>query len=283
VRISVVSDEISDDFEEAVELGLRLGVNTYELRWVRPAGTFLRRRIGDLADAEALALAAVAERHGAVIGTIAPGVFQCPWNDGREVEAQMSRLERSFHIAEMLRARDIVVHSFQPPAGRRNGICPPGVIDALGLAAARAQGAGLRLLLKNTADCYADTGAHTAAIVQAVHSSALGVSWDPCHAARLGEDATGDGYNWVAPFVRDVRIKDQACRDSLGFEYTVLAQGGLDWPGQLKALAGDGYRGTVTVGSQLEPRLLTTMRSLEALRRLLAESTRVCPKNAGNA
>ncbi len=278
VRISVVSDEISDDFEEAVQLGLRLGVNTYELRWVRPPGTFQRCRVGEVVDAEALALSSVAERHGALIGAIAPGVFQCPWNEGRGLEAQISRLERAFSVAAILRVRDIVVHSFQPPHGHRNGACPSGVIDALGQAAEHARAAGFRLLLKNSADCYADTGAHTAAIAHAVHSSALGVSWDPCHAARLGEDAVGDGYAWVSPFVRDVRIKDQAPHDGRGYEYTVLAQGSLDWPRQLRALASDSYQGTATLGSQLEPRLLTTMRSLEALRQLLKEATVAAPR-----
>jgi len=272
VRISVVSDEISDDLEEAVELGQRLGVNVYELRWVRPAGSLVRRRVGDLSDEEALALAGVAERHGAAIGAIAPGLFQCPWEGAATVEPQMSRLERAFRIAELLRAPSIVVHSFQQAEARRNGICPPGVIDALGLAARRAESAGFRLLLKNSGDCYADTGAHTAAVVHAVHSDALSVSWDPCHASRLGEDAVGDGYAWVAPFVRDVRVKDQVQTDSLGYEYTVLTEGAIDWPAQLRALAGDGFRGTMTIGSQMEPRLLTTMQSLEALRRLLRDA-----------
>ncbi len=274
MRISVVSDEISDDLEEAIELGQRLGVNTYELRWVRPAGSLARRRVGDLSDAEALALAGVAERHGAAISAIAPGLFQCRWDGNGAVEGQMSRLERAFRIAELLRARTIIVHSFQPPDGQRNGICPPGVIDALALAARRAESAGFRLLLKNSGDCYADTGAHTAAIVHAVHSDALGVSWDPCHASRLGEDAVGGGYAWVAPFVRDVRVKDQVWVEGLGFDYAVLAQGSMDWPAQLRALAGDGYRGTMTLGAQMEPRLLTTMQSLEALRRLLREAAR---------
>ena len=280
MRISVVSDEISDDFEEAVELGQRLGVHVYELRWVRPAGGFMRRRVGDLSDEEAMALAEVAQRHGAVIGSIAPGLFQCPWEDGKgTLEAQMARLERAFRIAELLRTRSIVVHGFQPANPRRNGICPPGVIDALGLAARRAESAGFRLLLKNSGDCYADTGAHTAAMVHAVHSDALGVSWDPCHASRLGEDAVGDGYGWVAPFVCDVRAKDQVGSVGQGYEYTVLAQGTIDWPAQLRALANDGYRGTITVGAQMEPRLLNTMQSLEALRQLLrdAGANESCP------
>lgn len=277
MRISVVSDEISDDFEEAVELGQRLGVDAFELRWVRPAGSFERRRVGDLSDEEALALADVAGRYGAEISSIAPGLFQCPWAGSDALEAQLARLERAFRLAELLGVRRIVVHGFQPADPRRNGICPPGVIDALGLAARRAEAAGFQLLLKNSGDCYADTGAHTAAMVHAVHSRALGVSWDPCHASRLGEDAVGDGYGWVAPFVHDVRVKDQVRSDGLGYEYTVVAEGTMDWPAQLRALAGAGYRGTVTVGAQMEPRLLTTMKSLEALRQLLHEAEADAP------
>jgi hypothetical protein len=36
-----------------------------------------------------------------------------------------------------------------------------------------------------------------------------------------------------------------------------------------QALARDGYQGTITLGAQLEPRVLSTMQSVEALWRLL--------------
>jgi len=268
MRIAVVSDEISDDFEEAVQLGLLLGLTDYELRWVRPAGALQRLRSGDLSAEQAAELAAVAQRYGVAIRALSPGLFNCPW-DGSGPNGQLERLERSFRLAEQVGARDILIDGFMPAEGRRNGICPLGVIDALGEAAARARAQGFRLLLRNAPGCYSDTGAHTASIVHAVHSPALAVSWDPCHAARAGEAAVAEGYEWVAPFVADVRVKDQARRDGLGYEYTILHQGSLDWPAQLEALGRDGFQGTLTLGAQFEPRLLNTMHSLEALRRLL--------------
>lgn len=269
MRIAVVSDEISDDLEEAVQLGSLLQVGAYELRWVRLPGEFRRRRVGELSMEEAGAAAEVIQRGGASVSAIAPGLFNTPWGDAGALDAQMARLKRSIELAEALRAHEIVVHGFLPPEGRRNGVCPPAVIETLAHAAERARAAGTRLLLRNMCGTYADTGAHTAAIVHAVHSEALGVSWDPCHAARMGEAAISEGYEWVAPFVGDVRVKDQAERPDLGFEYTVLAQGSMDWPAQLRALARDGYQGMVTLGTRLEPPLLNTMHSLEALRKLL--------------
>uniref|UniRef100_UPI0026030B26 sugar phosphate isomerase/epimerase family protein n=1 Tax=Desulfovibrio sp. TaxID=885 RepID=UPI0026030B26 len=153
----------------------------------------------------------------------------------------------------------------------RNGVCPPEVVAALRQAAELAVAAGIQLLIRNAPECYTDTGAHTASIVHAVSSPALGASWDPCHAVRAGEQDICAGYEWLLPFVRDVCIKDQEQREELGYEYTVMAEGSMAWSAQLRALLRDGFQGTATLGSQLEPRLLNTMHSLDALQKLLRQ------------
>ena len=271
MRIAVISDQLSDDLEEAIQIGTLLELNTYELRWVRPPGGLRIRRIGELADSDATSLAAAARRYGATFSAISTDLFHSRWVSD-ELADHLHRLERFLRLAELFGAQNIVVHGFLPPEGRRNGVCPPGVIDALGQATKRAQEAGFRLLLRNASDSYADTGAHTASIVHAVHSPGLGVSWDPCQAARVGERAISDGYEWVAPFVGDVSVRDQVWREGLGFEYATLGEGDMEWLAQLRALIRDGYQGTITLGSQLEPRLLSTLHSLETLRKLLKKA-----------
>jgi sugar phosphate isomerase/epimerase len=281
VRVVVISDEISDDFEEAVHLGAMLHVDAYELRWLRLPRSVVRRRVCDLDDEQAAALAEFAAHEQVTITSLSPGIRISPCNGAAASQAQAQRLARSFRLAEVLGTRDIVIQGFVPPERPRNGVCPAEVIDLLGEAAHSAETAGLRLLLRNTPDSFADTGAHTASIVHAVHSPALAVSWDPCHATRAGEAAICEGYEWVAPFVHDVRVKDQMLCAGLGYEYAVLAQGCMDWPAQLQALARDGYRGTITVGAQLEPRLLSTMHSLEALRTMLGGLGQAGPSRHG--
>lgn len=244
-------------------------MDAYELRWLRRPGAWGRQRVGELSDEAACAVAEVAARRGVAISALSPGLFHSVWSDASELEGQMARLERCLRLAEILGTTQIVVYGFLPPAGRRNGVCPPQLLEVLSQAAGRASAAGMRLLLRNAPDCYCDSGAHTGSVVHAVRAPALGVSWDPCHAARVGERAICEGYEWVAPFVCDVRVRDQRQQDELGYEYTVLDQGCMDWPGQLRALVADGYQGTVTVDSPLEPRLLNTLHNLEALRGLL--------------
>ncbi len=269
MHIVVISDEISDDFEEAVRLGSLLGINAYELRWVRTPGSFRRRRIGDLTTQEATELRQVAESEGAAISALSPGLLSGQGGATSTSDEHPARLEHCFRLAETLGTRDIILQTCLPPNAQRNGGCPPQAVDTLGRAAQCAEKAGFRLLLRNLPDSHADTGARTAFIVSSVHSPALAISWDPCHAVRAGEDAIADGYDWVAPFTQDVRVKDQTRSEYHGYEYTVLAQGDMDWPAQLQALARDGYQGTITLGAQLEPRLLSTMHSLEALRRMM--------------
>lgn len=269
MRVVVISDEISDNLEEAVHLGSLMGIDAYELRWLRPPGSFRRRRVGELEDGEAAALAQMARREGVAITALSPGLAFAPDKDAAGLEAQTAQLERCLHLAEALGARDIIVQGSLPPQRPRNGLCPAAAIDLLGQAAACAERAGLRLLLRNTPASFADTGVRTASIVHAVRSAALGISWDPCYAAQAGEAAVSEGYAWVAPFVHDVRARDQVLSDDHGYEYTVLAQGCMDWTAQFQALARDGYQGTVTVGAQTEPRVLNTMHSLQALRGLL--------------
>ncbi len=270
MRVAVISDEISDDLEEAIELGTLLGVDTFELRWLQLDGG-PRRRVGELTELEATRLAKALGRGGARVSAISPGAFSASCASRGEAKAELERLERTLALAGLLGTRAVIIRGFAPPDGRKSDVCPGAVIDVLGEAARRAREAGCQLLLRNIAGGYADTGAHTASILHAVRSEALGVSWDPCHAQRMGEASMREGYEWVAPFVRDVRVKDQVRHQDLGYEYTLLGQGGLDWPAQLQALAESGYQGTVTLGMQLEPRVLNTMHCLEALRGMLAQ------------
>ncbi|MDI7277851.1 MAG: TIM barrel protein, partial [Anaerolineae bacterium] len=199
MRIAVVSDEISEDLAEALELGTLLEVDTYELRWVRPPGGLRHRRIGELSDDDAASLAATARRHRATVSALSPGLFhgRC---DELTLGYELARLDRALHLARILGAQGVIVHGFRPADERGDGLCPPEVIQALTEAAGRAEAAGCVLLLRNAPDSYADSGAHTASIVQQVRSPALAVSWDPCHAVRAGETAIRDGYERVAPF-----------------------------------------------------------------------------------
>ncbi|MFW6097571.1 MAG: sugar phosphate isomerase/epimerase family protein, partial [Chloroflexota bacterium] len=115
---------------------------------------------------------------------------------------------------------------------------------------------------------WADTGARTAAIVQAVDHPALGINWDPGNAYEAGDRPFPNGYEAVRPYLRHVHFKDVYRLDDGSHHYAV--NGDIDWEGQISALRADGYGGYISVETHMEPKVAAARDTVARLRRLLA-------------
>jgi sugar phosphate isomerase/epimerase len=127
------------------------------------------------------------------------------------------------------------------------------VIDSLAEAASKAASAGVTLLVENGQGSWADTGAASCAILDAVHSPALRMTWDPANVTYGGfaEDPVGEGYPRVRPYVRNVHVKDAVCAAGKG-KWVALGEGRVDWKAQITALRADGYDGFLTAEPHLQ-------------------------------
>src|SRR5690606_36742884 len=133
------------------------------------------------------------------------------------------------------------------------GPAPAGLIALLHQAAELAGAAGMELLIEGEAGFWADTGARTAAIVQAVDHPALGINWDPGNAYEAGDLPYPDGYEAVRPYVRHVHFKDVRRLEDGAYRYAV--HGAIDWQRQIAALRADGYDGYISVETHMEPKV----------------------------
>jgi sugar phosphate isomerase/epimerase len=284
MKISVITDEISADPETAIELGVEWGVREFELRG------FGTDRVPRLSAYQKQRLRDILEMYQAHIIALSPGVFKLayppkrpPWTTlgwmdraGYESWAEAQRLVRH-HLDELLPAsldyasemgvRTVVIFSFDR-AGAPPGQPPEEVLNALRLAAERAGAAGIQLAIETEDGFWADTGAHTAQIVRAINHPALGVNWDPGNAFFAGDTPYPAGYKAVRGLVRHVHFKD-ALRDAAGRPHYV-AEGQIDWAGQIKALAADGYDGYISIETHIRPKVAAARAALERLRRLIA-------------
>ena len=143
------------------------------------------------------------------------------------------------------------------------------MIEALRQAATRVHAAGLTLLIETEEGFWGDTGARTAALVEAVGTPGLAVNWDPANSFCEGDIPYPNGYDAVRRHIRNVHFKD-AARDSDG-RANFVAEGDVDWPGQITALRRDGYDGFIAIEPHLQPRVAAVRGALERLRGLLAE------------
>jgi len=264
MKVSVLSDEISHDPETAFELGLEWGIRRFEVR------SLWRRRVPDITAEEEQQLKGLAERYGADLVALSPGVFKVAANDKEGVRQHLEeRLPRSIDLAKRLGIGVVIVFSLSCDPSERARLSPLAV-EALGSAADLAEREGITLVLENEGGYFADTGENTAELVQELGGRSLGVNWDPCNAFYAGETPYPTGYNWVKRFVKHVHLKDARAEETGATKIVAIGSGDLNLQGQVEALKRDGYAGFLTIETHFTPRVRGTRESLQGLRGILS-------------
>ena len=79
------------------------------------------------------------------------------------------------------------------------------------------------------------------------------------------------GYEAVRPWLKHVHFKDAEV-DSQGNRRFAM-HGQIDWAGQIRALADDGYDGYISIETHLRPKVSVARQELDMLRRLIEQSS----------
>jgi sugar phosphate isomerase/epimerase len=282
MKICIVTDEISADPETALELAREWGIDAVELRGfgsdrVPNFSAFQKQRLRELLHAFDVELTA-----------ISPGLFKCVYQEERARfplrtfdealyatwatrQAECRRhleelLPRSIAYAQEMGVERIISFAFDRD-GAPAGPAPEGLIRMLREAAEQAGAAGIDLLIEVEAGYWADTGARTAAIVEAVDHPRLAINWDPGNAFEAGDTPFPEGYEAAKQFVRNVHFKDVQRRENGTYRYAV--EGDIEWEAQIAALRADGYNGYITVETHMEPKIAAARQMTQRLQRLL--------------
>jgi len=257
MRISLITDEYTNDPATGFELGSRWGVEEFEIRYA------YRFRVPVSPAWAADRVEAAVKKYGVSISAISPGLFKPVMNiDGSKVPLTTDTpeeirrhldelLPEFFTFAERLGTRNVVV--FALPRSPDDAEMPAVVVESLAEAAQRAEREGFQLLLENGGGSWADTAAATAKILEAVGSDALRLTWDPANAARADAkiDPVAEGYPLVRGKVGNVHVKDMGVRDGQPV-WIMMGDGIIDWPAQLAALTTDAYDGRLTMEPHLQ-------------------------------
>lgn len=285
--ISIVSDELSGDPETAFELGLEWGVRHFELRGADGG------RVPRLSAHARHRLVRAVRAFGVEITALSPGLFKFPFPDAEPARSNLGWMDAGFfaaweagratledHIDRLLPetlelaaevgAHSLISFSFSR-GGAAGGPAPQGVVETLARAAERAGAAGVDFLIETEEGHWADTGERSAALLGRMDTERAGINWDPANALIDGDVPYPAGYGFVRPHVRNVHFKD--ARRFADGSWTLLAEGDVDWRGQIRALAADGYAGPIAIEPHLSPAVASTRNALERLRRLIRDAT----------
>ena len=154
---------------------------------------------------------------------------------------QNALTDRAFEIALRTGAKIVRVFSFWRVVQPREVF--ERVVDALQDLSDKANQHGLVIALENEQACNVATAQETACVLAAVDHSNLQVVWDPANSYISGERAFPSGYQVLeAGRIAHVHVKDCKLHKHIP-SWHPLGEGDIDWEGQLRALAEDGYKG----------------------------------------
>jgi sugar phosphate isomerase/epimerase len=265
-KLGVITDEVTQNFEEALLWAKGFGLDWVELRfvWDKYVTEFTPDDVKRAKDLLA--------KHGMKVSVVDSPYFKTllPGTESKFVEGKPDPLQSDFSQQNGLleraiaRAKDfgtdkVRIFSFLRVAE------PKRVFDRVAKelegTAAIAQKEGIRLVLENEFSCNVATGVESAAMLSAVNAPALGLNWDPGNAYDAGEMPFPDGYDPLdKKRIWHMHLKDAAPDPKGGTQWMPIGSGKIDFVGQFRALIKNGYDGTMS----LETHYLNAAKNKEA-------------------
>ncbi len=252
--LAAITDEFSPDLETALDAMMSVGMSGAELRVIGG------KNIVELTDAELDRVCAAVDARGMRIISIASPVLKCVLPDAPPVDTRFQQdvfgssytiddqprlAKRALEIAARTGARIVRVFSYwrsiEPSA------CFERVVAALRDLGDRAGEHDIVIGLENEHACNISTGADAAQVLAALDHPHVQVIWDPANALVSGETPYPEGYSML-PAQRIVHVHAKDCTVQ-GHTPTwgPVGEMGIDWKGQLAALARDGYSGGISL------------------------------------
>jgi len=255
-KLSVITDEITQDFGHALEIASReFGLGYVELR------TLWDKNIINLDEKEIGEVRRLLKKYELQVTDIASPLFKTDWPEAPRSKyspekpqygadypfAQQGEvLERAIAAAKALGTERVRCFDFWRLEDQKP--FRAAMDDKLRESATAAGAKNITLLLENEFACNTATGVEAARTMQAVQSPYFLLNWDPGNAAYRGEIAFPDGFKDIPKErIGHMHCKDVARKADGSYEWAAMGRGIIDYAGQFKAMLQMGYKGTMSL------------------------------------
>jgi sugar phosphate isomerase/epimerase len=259
--IGVVTDEVSRDLREALDLSETWGVTRFELREGSkarfPAFT-----------AEEIALLDERVRSGSRVTAVSPGIFKGHSDDRQKLEYELEHvIPRSLELANRFACPMLIVFGFERYDGE-SGAGRRAAMDAFERAANLASDSGVTVIIENEPDFWVDRPVDTANLLSESGHPALKANWDPANSHWGGYLPTYEDFRVLKPHIGNVHIKDFYPADSAA-PWRPIGQGETPWPELLRWVVSETDLTHATLETHCLPLAESSKKSLENLKAIL--------------
>ena len=243
---AVITDEITQDFDLALEIALKYGLDGVEVRSVDELGPF--EWTDELVDKMKMK----ADAAGLEICCISSPFFKCEIDDKEEIERQYESLRRCVKHAKVLGTKLIRGFTFWDKGGFEERI--PEIAAYFDEVIKILDEADMVMVLENDPGVYAGNAARVSNIIDVIGSPRIQALWDPGNEVYDPDGVTPypAGYELVKDKMAHVHLKDSAVVDGKAAGVPV-SKGDVDFEGQFRRLIQDGYEGYVALETHYRP------------------------------
>ena len=256
-RISVINDEISQDFDHVCSVAS----HDFALQWIELRSMW-DKNVTELDAAQVTEARTILAKYNLRVTDIASPLFKTDWPGAplSKESPQRDQFHADFdfkHQDEVLSRSIDLARSFSTDRIRcfdfwRLEDQKPwreAINQKLAEAARICAKHDLILVLENEMACNTATGEEAAAALAAVTERNFMLNWDPGNAATFpGSMPYPDGYNLLPKHrIGHCHAKNAIRKPDGKWEWAPVGEGVVDWTGQLRALKHDGYHFAVSL------------------------------------
>jgi len=246
-RLSVVTDEVSQDFEVAGRFAHRFDLDGVEIRSVWSKSP--QHLLGNIDD-----IKKILGHYHLEVSAIASPFFKADIDSEIEYREHLDILRNCILLAKSLGTNVIRGFTFW----RKNHMEEylERIIEKFQKPVEMLESEGMLLGIENEPSTFVGNGEELTLFLDRLGSKSVKAIWDPGNDIwdPSGETPYPDGYVHVRDRIIHVHIKDGVRRGSGGKpEWVAFGDGEVDHLGQLRALREDGYKGYLSLETHWRP------------------------------
>jgi L-ribulose-5-phosphate 3-epimerase len=239
-QLGVITDEISQNLDEVINLAKKYALDTLEFRSVDD------RAFHSLSDEQIEQIHLKVIANGLSICALSTPIFKCELDQPEELAEHFRIAERAIAIAQKVNAKIIRGFSFWAKQPFEQAV--PQIVEQLQKLIPLLEQSGITFALEFDPSVYASNARKVRMLLDEVNSPHILALYDPGNDLwdPDGETPYPDGYNYLKDKICHIHLKD-ATRTAEGVVGVAIGEGEVDYKGLFQRLVDDQYQGYLVV------------------------------------